>query len=164
MHISCIQHHPSHVQSAEFIWFASFCPMQISTPVHSTSYCVSPVSTEVVYTFKVRSGMSDLCGPSDFWSDWSEEVQWISKKGTVLWCSLHQHFSLQSCSWMFVYFFIFLSRCTAWGVLVCDGHGSGIHYPHKPVFTVALQWTVRQIHGFLLFFFFFLLVVWLFFF
>ncbi|KAF7707342.1 interleukin 2 receptor, gamma b [Silurus meridionalis] len=56
---------------------------KFSTPKSSTSFCVSPVSSGVVYTFKVRSGISDMCGPSNFWSDWSDSVQWINNEGDV---------------------------------------------------------------------------------
>ncbi|MCI4379996.1 hypothetical protein PGIGA_G00234850 [Pangasianodon gigas] len=55
-------------------------PWKISTPTLYSSYCVSPVSSGVTYTFQVRSSMSDMCGASDFWSDWSDPVQWNNNK------------------------------------------------------------------------------------
>ncbi|GAA6096488.1 interleukin 2 receptor, gamma b isoform X1 [Tachysurus ichikawai] len=46
----------------------------------SSSDCVSPLSSGVVYTFQVRSSMSEMCGDSHFWSDWSDPVQWNDNK------------------------------------------------------------------------------------
>ncbi|KAG7329208.1 hypothetical protein KOW79_007382 [Hemibagrus wyckioides] len=37
---------------------------------------VSPLSSGVDYTFQVRSRLTDSCGGSEFWSDWSDPVQW----------------------------------------------------------------------------------------
>ncbi|XP_053487489.1 interleukin 2 receptor, gamma b [Ictalurus furcatus] len=58
-------------------------PWKISIPVMSSSYCVSPVASGVLYTFQVRSSMSDMCGASDFWSDWSDPVEWSNNKGVM---------------------------------------------------------------------------------
>lgn len=49
----------------------------------SSSDCVSPLSSGVVYTFQVRSRMSDVCGASMFWSDWSDPAQWNDNKDVM---------------------------------------------------------------------------------
>lgn len=48
----------------------------------SSPYCISPLSSGVVYTFQVKTGLSVYCGTSHYWSDWSEQVQWIGHKDT----------------------------------------------------------------------------------
>ncbi|KAF5900888.1 cytokine receptor common subunit gamma-like isoform X1, partial [Clarias magur] len=59
-------------------------PWKITKPKDITSYCVSPVSGGVVYTFKVQSRMSEKCGASDISNDWSDPVQCNTTKLTTV--------------------------------------------------------------------------------
>ncbi|XP_060783815.1 interleukin 2 receptor, gamma b [Neoarius graeffei] len=53
---------------------------KFSTDVPSSPYCISPVSSRVMYTFKVQRSISTNCGGSEFWSDWSNLAQWGENK------------------------------------------------------------------------------------
>ncbi|KAM9470705.1 interleukin 2 receptor, gamma b [Clarias gariepinus] len=57
-------------------------PWKIIKPKDPNSYCLSMVSSGVVYTFKVQSRMSESCGASDILNDWSHPVQWNNPKPT----------------------------------------------------------------------------------
>uniref|UniRef100_A0A8C1TRN8 Interleukin 2 receptor, gamma b n=1 Tax=Cyprinus carpio TaxID=7962 RepID=A0A8C1TRN8_CYPCA len=46
--------------------------------VTGTSYTLSQVSQNKPYVFQVRSTVADDCGGSDYWSDWSDPVEWGS--------------------------------------------------------------------------------------
>ncbi|KAK2891210.1 hypothetical protein QQF64_007427 [Cirrhinus molitorella] len=49
-----------------------------SLTVTGTSYNLSQVSQNKPYVFEVRSTVADNCGGSDFWSNWSDPVEWGS--------------------------------------------------------------------------------------
>ncbi|XP_061595469.1 cytokine receptor common subunit gamma-like [Cololabis saira] len=46
------------------------------------SYCINLPSSSFQYELQVRSQLSDYCGGSLFWSDWSEPVVWGSNNST----------------------------------------------------------------------------------
>ncbi|KAM9728594.1 cytokine receptor common subunit gamma-like isoform 2-T2 [Menidia menidia] len=46
------------------------------------NYCINLPSSTSRYELQVRSRISDSCGESMFWSDWSEPVVWGSNNGT----------------------------------------------------------------------------------
>uniref|UniRef100_A0A8B9J666 Interleukin 2 receptor, gamma b n=1 Tax=Astyanax mexicanus TaxID=7994 RepID=A0A8B9J666_ASTMX len=50
---------------------------------NKNKYCIPYVSKEVNFTFQVRSKLEGSCGTSDFWSDWSDPVQWGNYTGML---------------------------------------------------------------------------------
>lgn len=46
------------------------------------SYCINLISSTSRYELKARSKISNNCGGSDFWSNWSKPVVWGSNNGT----------------------------------------------------------------------------------
>ncbi|XP_036425045.1 interleukin 2 receptor, gamma b [Colossoma macropomum] len=56
---------------------------QVSTKQKSTSYCIPLVPMGVNFTFQVMSRMGNLCGLSEFWSEWSAPLQWGNYTGSI---------------------------------------------------------------------------------
>ncbi|KAL7885841.1 hypothetical protein AOLI_G00061360 [Acnodon oligacanthus] len=56
---------------------------QVSTEQQSTLYCIPLVPMGVNFTFQVKSRIGNLCGPSDFWSEWSAPLQWGNYTGSI---------------------------------------------------------------------------------
>ncbi|XP_050984330.1 interleukin 2 receptor, gamma b [Labeo rohita] len=57
-----------------------------TTNVTGKSYSLSQVSQNKPYVFQVRSTVSNICGGSDLWSNWSDPIKWgstgnISRQG-----------------------------------------------------------------------------------
>lgn len=53
-----------------------FCSQ--TTNVTGKSYSLSQVSQNKPYVFQVRSTVSNICGGSDLWSNWSDPIKWGS--------------------------------------------------------------------------------------
>uniref|UniRef100_A0A3B1JY17 Interleukin 2 receptor, gamma b n=1 Tax=Astyanax mexicanus TaxID=7994 RepID=A0A3B1JY17_ASTMX len=49
---------------------------QVPHKTNKNKYCIPYVSKKVNFTFQVSSKLEGSCGTSDFWSDWSDPVQW----------------------------------------------------------------------------------------
>uniref|UniRef100_A0A1A8LD29 Interleukin 2 receptor, gamma a n=1 Tax=Nothobranchius pienaari TaxID=704102 RepID=A0A1A8LD29_9TELE len=45
-------------------------------PSERMSYCINLPSSNSRYEFQVKSKITESCGDSDFWSDWSDPVAW----------------------------------------------------------------------------------------
>ncbi|XP_055034410.2 interleukin 2 receptor, gamma b [Misgurnus anguillicaudatus] len=58
------------------------------TNVTGTSYSPSHISPNKHNVFRVRSTVSDNCGPSDFWSNWSATVEWGTAENITRWQGL----------------------------------------------------------------------------
>ncbi|XP_073676640.1 interleukin 2 receptor, gamma b [Garra rufa] len=56
-----------------------------SSNVTGMSFSLSQVSQNKPYVFQVRSTVHDNCGASDFWSDWSDPVEWSRNISTQDW-------------------------------------------------------------------------------
>ncbi|NP_001268246.1 interleukin-2 receptor gamma chain-2 precursor [Oncorhynchus mykiss] len=52
-----------------------------STPSKEQKYAVAFPLKSSRYEFQVRARVNDMCGESEFWSEWSQPIQWDSMKG-----------------------------------------------------------------------------------
>uniref|UniRef100_W5KLX3 Interleukin 2 receptor, gamma b n=1 Tax=Astyanax mexicanus TaxID=7994 RepID=W5KLX3_ASTMX len=56
---------------------------QVPHKTNKNKYCIPYVSKKVNFTFQVSSKLEGSCGTSDFWSDWSDPVQWGNYTGML---------------------------------------------------------------------------------
>ncbi|XP_035627604.2 cytokine receptor common subunit gamma-like [Oncorhynchus keta] len=52
-----------------------------STPSKEQKYAVAFPLKSSRYEFQVRARVNNMCGESKFWSEWSQPIQWDSRKG-----------------------------------------------------------------------------------
>lgn len=55
--------------------------LQTSTPSKEQKYAVAFPLKSSRYEFQVRARVNNMCGESNFWSEWSQPIQWDSMNG-----------------------------------------------------------------------------------